>query len=435
MTTSQRKLGIAMLGIGVGGTEMLPAFEQMETLDLVAGADLNPLTRERFTQRYEAQAYESVETLCEDKAVEAVWVSTPNRFHAEHAIYVMEHGKHVIVEKPMALNLEQAQKMVETSKRTGQVLIAGHTRSFIPPFRKMYNIIQSGQLGAVKSINFWAYTDWLLRPRSAEELDMAQGGGLVMRQGPHQIDTVRLLGGGMVKNVRGFVGQWMPERPIPGYYSALFEFESGAVANIVHDSHGYFMGGLLVPWGANSQRYDEDERRLVRDGMAAGTRDEENDKQDIRIGGAREVEIFKREGDNRDVGGEAWKPAEPGFIVVSCERGNITRTGYGIMIWDDKGHHEIDLKPPGGWAMNRRAELQELYDAVVHGAPVYHTGEWGLATLEATLAITESSKTGKLIELKHQVPPVPDYGDAKIFDLPPDQAGVRLDEPSVYQGM
>jgi len=428
--TSQRKLGIAMVGIGVGGTEMLPAFEQMETLDLVAAADLNPLTRERFTARYEAKAYETIEGLCEDKDVEAIWVSTPNRFHAPHAIYAMEHGKHVIVEKPMALNLAEAQAMIDVAKRTGQILIAGHTRSFIPPFRKMYNIIQSGELGAVRSINFFAYTDWLLRPRVAEELDMAQGGGLVMRQGPHQIDTVRLLGGGMIKNVRGVVGQWMPERPIPGYYSAMFEFENGAYSTIVHDAHGYFMGGLLVPWGANEQRYDEAERMKVRNGMIAGDRDEEKDKQDIRIGGDREVEIFQREGVNRDVGGEKWIPAEPGFIVVSCERGNITRTGYGIMVWDNKGHHEIELKPPAGWAMNRRAELQELYDAVVNGHPVYHTGEWGMATLEATLAITESSKTGKLIELKHQVEPVPDYGDAKIFGIPPAQAGDVLATPT-----
>ena len=428
--TTERKLGIAMLGIGVGGTEMLPAFEQMETLELIAGADMNPLTRERFTARYEAKAYDGVETLCADPDVEAIWVSTPNRFHAEHAIYAMEHGKHVIVEKPMALNLEQAQAMIDTSKRTGQILIAGHTRSFIPPFRKMYNIIQSGDLGAVRSINFWAYTDWLLRPRVAEELDMAQGGGLVMRQGPHQIDTVRLLGGGMIKNVRGFVGDWMPERPIPGYYSAMFEFENGAVSNIVHDAHGYFMGGLLVPWGANEQRYDEAERMKVRNGMIAGTRDEESDKQDIRIGGAREVEIFQREGVNTDAGGEPWIPAEPGFIVVSCERGNITRTAYGIMVWDNNGHHEIELKPPAGWAMNRRAELQELYDAVVNGHPVYHTGEWGMATLEATLAITESSKTGKVVELKHQVPPVHDYSDARIFGIPPSEAGDLLDTPT-----
>ncbi len=426
MTTSQRKLGIAMVGIGVGGTEMLPAFEQMETLDLVAGADLNPVTRERFTARYEAQAYETIEALCEDKNVEAVWISTPNKFHAPHTIYALEHGKHVIVEKPMALNLDQAQAMIDASKRTGNLLIAGHTRSFIPPFRKMYNIIQSGELGAVRSINFMAYTDWLLRPRVAEELDMAQGGGLVMRQGPHQIDTVRLLGGGMVKNVRGVVGQWMPERPIPGYYSAIFEFENGAFATIVHNAHGFFMGAQLVPWGHDRQRYDEAERAVVRDGLIHGTRDEEKDKQDIRIGGDREVEIFKREGVNRDSGGEAWVPGEPGHVVVSCERGDITRTGYGIKVFDNKGHHEIELKPPGGWAMNRRAEIQEMYDAVVNGAPVYHTGEWGMATLEATLAVIESGKTGKLIDLKHQVPPAPDYGDAKIFGVPPSEAGVLV---------
>ena len=185
--TTKRTLGVAMAGIGVGGTEMLPAFEQMEEIDLIAGADINPLTRERFQARYEAKAYASIEELCEDDDVEAVWISTPNRFHAPMTIYALEHGKHVVVEKPMALNLEEAQAMCDAAKRTGNVLIAGHTRSFIPPFRKMYSIIESGQLGAVKAINFMAYTDWLLRPRVTEELDLAQGGGLVYRQGPHQI--------------------------------------------------------------------------------------------------------------------------------------------------------------------------------------------------------------------------------------------------------
>ncbi|MYB83323.1 MAG: Gfo/Idh/MocA family oxidoreductase [Chloroflexi bacterium] len=424
--TTRRTLGVAMAGIGVGGTEMLPAFEQMEEIDLIAGADINPLTRERFQARYEAKAYASIEELCEDDDVEAVWISTPNRFHAPMTIYALEHGKHVVVEKPMALNLEEAQAMCDAAKRTGNVLIAGHTRSFIPPFRKMYSIIESGQLGAVKAINFMAYTDWLLRPRVSEELDLAQGGGLVYRQGPHQIDTVRLLGGGMVKNVRGVVGQWMPERPIPGYYSALFEFENGAVSTIIHNAHGYFMGAQLVPWGHDRQRYDEAERILVRDGMITGTRDEESDKQAIRIGGEREVEVFKREGQNRDPGGEPWVPAEPGFVVVSCERGDITRSAYGITIYDNEGHHTIDLKPPSGWAMNRRAELKELYDAVVNGAPVYHTPEWGMATLEATLAVIESGKTGKMIELQHQVPVHPQYANAKIFDQLPSEAGVLV---------
>ena len=172
---AKKTLGVAMVGIGVGGTEMLPAFEQMEEIDLIAGADTNPLTRERFQARYEATAYSNLEELCEDPNVEAVWISTPNRFHAPMAIYALEHGKHVVVEKPMALDLKEAQAMCDAAKRTVNVLIAGHTRSFIPPFRKMYSIINSGQLGAVKSINFMAYTDWLLRPRVSEELDLNQG--------------------------------------------------------------------------------------------------------------------------------------------------------------------------------------------------------------------------------------------------------------------
>ena len=85
----------------------------------VAGADINPLTRERFQARYEAKAYASIEELCEDPEVEAVWISTPNRFHAPMTIYALEHGKHVVVEKPMALNLEEAQAMCDTAKRTG----------------------------------------------------------------------------------------------------------------------------------------------------------------------------------------------------------------------------------------------------------------------------------------------------------------------------
>ena len=70
------------------------------------------------------------------------------------------------------------------------------------------------------------------RPRTPDELDVTQGGGIPYRQGPHQIDTVRLLGGGMLRSVRAQTGWWMKERTIPGYYSAFMEFESGLPATI-----------------------------------------------------------------------------------------------------------------------------------------------------------------------------------------------------------
>ena len=84
-----RTLRIGMIGIGVGGAEILPAMEAMDTVEVVAGADVVPTTLERFSQRFPgATTYDSAEALCQDPDVDAVWVSSPNRFHAEHTCCV-----------------------------------------------------------------------------------------------------------------------------------------------------------------------------------------------------------------------------------------------------------------------------------------------------------------------------------------------------------
>ncbi|MEK9659625.1 MAG: Gfo/Idh/MocA family oxidoreductase [Chloroflexota bacterium] len=407
---AKRKLGLAMVGIGVGGTEMLPAMEEMEELDLVAGADLNEETVAKFAQRYNATGYTSYEEMLKDDRVEAVWVSTPNRFHAQHSIMAMNAGKHVVVEKPMALNLDDAKRMVEAAHKNNVVFVAGHTRSFNPAIRMMWRILQSGRIGKVRAINAFAYTDWMLRPRTAEELDMAQGGGLPTRQLPHQVDTVRLLGGGKVRSVRGITGQWMPERPIPGYYSALLEFEDGTSSIICHNGYGYSMGAELVQWGHDRQRYTAAERVEVRRQMREGVRKEEDDKQALRIGGLQEREVFKAE--NR----ELWVPEDLGLLIVSGERGDMRHGPEGVLVYDDTGKEEVPLnldRAMGpGW---RRAELEELYDAVVDGKPVFHTGEWGVATLEVVLAVSESAKAHKELIMQNQVPVHARYGEARTF--------------------
>jgi len=226
-----RRLKMAMVGIGVGGAEILPAMESMDSIELFAGADINEVTRQRFKERYpNTRVFPSIEALCADPDVDAVWISSPNRFHAEHAIVAANHGKHVVVEKPMALSLAQAEEMVKAADKNGIKLLAGHTMSYSLPIRAMRKIIASGRLGKLRALHVMAYSDWMLRPRSADELDFSQGGGVPWRQTPHQVDTVRVLGGGKIRSVRGTTGQWMPERPIPGYYSAYMEFEDGTPA-------------------------------------------------------------------------------------------------------------------------------------------------------------------------------------------------------------
>ena len=405
-----RKLKIGMIGIGVGGAEILPAMDSMDAIDLVAGADVVQTTLDRFKERYPAtKTYLDAQKLCDDPDVEAVWVSSPNRYHAEHAIMSARAGKHVVVEKPMATSLEEAGRMVEAAEKHNVRLLAGHTRAFIHPIRGMRKIINSGRHGELRALNIWSYSDWMLRPRTADELDVNQGGGIPFRQGPHQIDTVRLLGGGMLRSVRAQVGWWMKERSIPGYYSAFMEFENGVPATIVHNGYGYFMGAELVPWGEDRQVYDAAGRAAIREALRSGTRDESGEKQEIRIGGAREKSYFA------DVSKAAWTPEDMGFAIASLDRADLRQSKYGIYVHGDAGKQDIEIERGAETGVvQRRAELEELYDAVVNGKPLWHDGRWGMATLEVCLAMMQSAKERREIMLKHQTPMHPDY-DA---DLP-----------------
>ena len=391
----KRPLKLGICGIGVGASEILPQMEAMQEIELVAGADINPRVREIFHKRYGAKTYDSIEKLCVDPEVEAVWVSTPNKFHAPHTIIAANHGKHVVVEKPMAISLMEAEKMIEASIKNKVKLLCGHTQSFGPHIRTMRKIIRSGELGKLCALHVWAYTDWMLRPRTAEELDINQGGGVPYRQGPHQIDTLRLLGGGMVRSVRGSTGQWFKGRPIPGYYSGFLEFEDGTPATLMHNGYGYFLASELVPWGGQNSRYSEPERDAIRRSLLDGTRNENADKDAMRIGGAEERTVRDRSKP------KPWLPNDLGILIASCERGDIRQSQYGLYVHSDEGTKDVPLV---GGGQSRRGELEELYNAVVLDKPIRHTGPWGMATLEACLAIMQSAKERREIFLSHQAP-------------------------------
>jgi phthalate 4,5-cis-dihydrodiol dehydrogenase len=405
MAVQTKTLKIGMIGIGVGGAEILPAMESTPGIELVAGADIVQTTLDRFKERYPStNTYLSAEELCKDPNIEAVWVSSPNRFHAEHTILAAQHGKHVVVEKPMAISLQEAERMVEAADKHGVKLLAGHTRAFTLPIRAMRKVITSGKYGQLRALNIWAYSDWMLRPRTPDELDVNQGGGIPYRQGPHQVDTVRLLGGGMLRSVRAQIGQWFEPRPIPGYYAAFLEFENGTPATIVHNGYGYFLGAELVPWGEDRQRYNASERATIREALRSGERDETADKQAMRIGGAQEQAIFRERGER------PWVPEDMGMAIASLDRADLRQSKHGLYIHGDQGKQEVEVVSRRETAITqRRAELEELYNAVVGGQPVWHDGRWGMATLEVCLAMLESARTRQEVRLKHQVPVSPDY--------------------------
>jgi phthalate 4,5-cis-dihydrodiol dehydrogenase len=397
----QLRIGVA--GLGQGAASSFPVMDAMPEYALVAGADLNPAMREGFAAAYPGtKTYDTVAAMCAAPDIDVVYVATPNRFHSEHALEAMRHGKHVIVEKPMAIDLAQADRMVEAAERHDVRLACGHTRSLSIWNRAMRRIALAGDLGAVTAIHIWAYTDWLIRPRTADELDPEQGGGIVFRQGPHQIDTIRLLGGGLVRSVRAQTGRWLEARPVPGYYTAFLEFENGTPATIMHNGYGYFVMSELYPWVAAAERFTDADRARMRRELEAGTRDEDGEKAQWRVGGRRDPTKVRHEGR------AGWKPFDLGPVEVSCERGVMRNWENGVVVYSDRGREELDLRelqrpepdPSGGLSL---AILEELYASVVDGRPLYHDGAWGRATLEVVLALIASARERREIHLERQV--------------------------------
>ncbi len=402
MVENQKTLKVAIAGLGVGSTQVLPAMEKMAGIQLVAAADFRKEALDAFRAKYHGRVYDSVEKLCSDPEIDAVWISTPNQFHCEHVIIAAEHHKHVVVEKPMALSIEECEKMVAAAQKNNVKLLCGHTQSFNPAIRAMRRVVKSGELGRLCALNTWMYTDWMLRPRMPQELDVKLGGGVVYRQGPHQIDTIRLLGGGMVRSVRAMTGQWMKERPAPGYYSAYLEFEDGTPAMVVYNGYGYFDTSELT-WGIGERHYTQEERVRVRRELRSREINEEAAKEAMRFGGKREGEFahgaFGQETRERrgiQGGGHFF-----GITLVTCERGDIRQAADGLYIYGDEGQKEA---PVSGRSASRNSELQELYEAVTQNRPVYHDGRWGMATLEVCLAIMQSARERREVILTHQSP-------------------------------
>ncbi|MEP7344742.1 MAG: Gfo/Idh/MocA family oxidoreductase [Gemmatimonadaceae bacterium] len=398
MTSSKLRVGVA--GLGRAFMLMEQALLQHPRVELVAAADPRPLARERFTVDFNAPAYASVAELCGDEHVQAVYVATPHELHAEHVATAALQGKHVLVEKPMALTMKDCQAMVEVTGRAGVHLIVGHSHSHDTPYLRTRDLVASGEFGDLRMITALNFTDYLYRPRRPEELSTASGGGVVFGQAPHQVDVVRLIAGGVVRSVRSATGIWDPTRCTEGAYSALLLFENGVAASLTYSGYGHFdsdefvggIGELGQPPGA---RQHGAARRRLRE--LTGARDESSLK-DARMYGA------------TDGGSQADRAhglhSHFGLVLVSCERADLRPTPAGIVIYGDERQWVDELPAP---LAPRSEVLDELCDAVLQGRPPLHTGAWGMATLEVCLGILRSAAEGREITLEHQVP-VPKAG-------------------------
>ena len=143
-------------------------------------------------QRLGCQPYTDYAELLADDAVELVVVATPSHLHADYAIQAMRAGKHVIIEKPFATTLDDAERMIQVANETGQILTGSQNLRYTADFLKVREVIESGKLGRILEIRLaW---HWFRRRWDWQTLKEF-GGGSLNNDGSHVIDQALLLMG------------------------------------------------------------------------------------------------------------------------------------------------------------------------------------------------------------------------------------------------
>jgi len=404
---AHRKIRVGAAALGRAFSLMLPTLALDERIELVAGADPRPEGRAQFEKDFGGKTCETVEQMCAEADIEAVYVSSPHQFHAANTLAAAAAGKHILCEKPMALTVEECRTMIEAADRAGVHLLVGHSHSFDGPVQQARRIIESGEFGQVRMMHALNYTDFLFRPRRPEELDTAKGGGIIYNQLPHQVDNIRFLGGGRVASVRAVTGAWDPERITEGACSALLTFENGVFANLTYSGYAHFDSNELVDWVAESgMPANPDNYGATRRALAGKSKDEELAFKAQQNYGGPGYRGFDPKAGNPDVDPRTGKATGGrfhqnfGFLLASCDHADLRPTSKGVGIYAD-AERRFDPLPVRPFP--RMEVMDELYDAVVHDKRPVHDGRWGLATMEVCFAILESARTGKDVALRHQV--------------------------------
>lgn len=389
--TARRQIRMGVAGLGRAFTLMLPTFLLDPRVQLVAACDPREEARAQYERDFNGPAFHDIDSLARHPDVEVVYVASPHQHHAEHVRVAASCGKHVLLEKPMALTLDECDAMISQCHAAGVQLIVGHCHSFDAPYLKAWQLIRDGEFGQVRMINALNYTDFLYRPRRPEELQTEAGGGVVFSQAAHQVDVVRLLAGSPVSRVRAVASAWDPERQTEGAYTALLWFENRAVASITYSGYGHFdsdewcgwIGEMGVP--KNVEDYGVARRRLsqVIDGA-----EEARLKNSSTYGGPTYIRPAATTG--------TLQHQHFGPVLVSCERADLRPMPDGVWVYADSTRLHVGLPSPG---VPRFEVMDELTAAVADGQAPLHDGNWARATLEVCLALLQSSREQRDIVL------------------------------------
>jgi predicted dehydrogenase len=251
------KVNWGIIGCGdVTEVKSGPPLQQIDRSNLMAVMRRTASSAEDYANRHRVPKwYTSVKKIIHDPDVNALYVATPPESHAEYTIQALKAGKPVYVEKPMAMNFEECQKMVDVAERYKTPLFVAYYRRALPGFLKVKELVDQGAIGNVRFVSIELFqkpsdddvefnTNWRVIPELS-------GGGYFMDLAAHQLDFLDFVFGPILK-VKGLAGNQAALYEAEDIVSGSFLFEDGVIGT--------------GTWCYTVSEYDEkDEIRIVGD--------------------------------------------------------------------------------------------------------------------------------------------------------------------------
>ena len=187
-----QSIGVAIIGCGMMGAKHARAWQRREEARIVAVSSPTAERREALAQSTGATAYANAYEAMTAKGVDAVSICTPAGTHADLAVHALAHGRHVLCEKPLALSLADADRMIEAAREHGVLFATSFQYRGVPRIRRYRQMASDGEFGGPL---LWHYRDIRqVRPKLAMHKPDGNG-GVVMDMAGHPIDAMRYVTG------------------------------------------------------------------------------------------------------------------------------------------------------------------------------------------------------------------------------------------------
>ena len=196
-TRIMEKLKIGIIGAGQIAYKHIEKIREHSQAEVAAVADINEVRRREFASQFNLpKSYASAEELIADRAIHAVSIALPNALHAATAIAALNAGKHVLLEKPMAMNLNEAEKIADAAEKSGKVFMVGMNQRYSRDSQTIKAIVQRGELGDIYHAKaFWMRRSGIPKIGTWFCQKEKSGGGALLDIGVHLLDLCLHLTG------------------------------------------------------------------------------------------------------------------------------------------------------------------------------------------------------------------------------------------------